>query len=95
MRDPYDVKVVCHDNRLSLDAKTEISGLNSRFWLRHSTFHFKVLLDVFWNSLKFYDRKRRMVINLHGNKMNSGFFCLMMLLLDVDRNVCCCSSDDG
>ena len=54
IRDPFDVIVVCHDNKLPPDDKTEIIGLNSILGTAFNP-DFKILLDVFWNSLKFYD----------------------------------------
>ena len=64
IRYPYDVVVVCHDNRLSLhqDAKIEIFGLNS---IKIIAFNIdlKLLLNV---SIKFYDREGGMVRSLFG-----------------------------
>ena len=88
IRDPYDVIVVCHDNRLFLDAKTEIFGLNFTLG-RAFNLDFKILQNVFWNLLNSYDCERGMVRNLYGTRSCIFFFCLPTQSLDVDRNVYC------
>ena len=57
MRDPYEAIGVCLDNRLSLDDKTEVVGLTI---MQGTAFNIdlRLLPNMFWNSLKVYDRER-------------------------------------